>query len=476
MWLRVASSWCVVLVVVLYGVRLYNPSLYDKLIDRVYNRYQAPTSTSEPVASKRQKAKRALASGTSTPLTSNTDTKVNKKRKIVSAPIEDKVVAQTTEGQKVGLPRDENDDMSNKEFAARLAKAQTGTKFEANKTRGKNEDKKGRRVAAKAAQPNNANGISTETSENDTSTVGSPSTGPISTAPTSRAGDISDMLEAPAAKPGVLRLTDVKTDASKAPPKNTQQFQPALSKKQRQRQAQNAENKAMREEADRIHEQKKQAQLRGARMAEGTSNQSKANNFTSQQNAWQSSKPASEKIAENGTKHEVAPLLDTFNPEEVVTPSANGAVTTEPLSEITNDVPSNAKVSEVKETIGEDKTSALAASEREDAKKGTLKKPALTSKPSWADEVNDEEQAQWQTSLVEEEKWESVTTKKGKKKSKRDNDTPSEASSVSAAKMPTTSKPAVNGNHSNGIHKARPETLNRFQSIQNKDDDSTWEA
>lgn len=469
MWVKVAASWLAVLAGALFFIKLYSPKLFDKLTGNVFAQVQQPPATAESSASKRPKSKRTLANrveaangGTSTPTLSATEGKANKKRKIVSAPVENKVVAHTAEGQKVTLPRTEDDGMSNKEFAQELARAQAGTKLEAAKSQVPT--KKERRAAVKATQTKpdtlEASGQSTEASsttgrdaDDDLSPVGSPSSGPVSTAPTSRAGDVSDMLEAPTAKPGVLRLTDVKNGGSKPATKSSQAFQPALTKKQRQRQTKAAEQKALREESDRLHEQKKQAQLRTARTVEGTSNQTKANNFTftAQQNAWQSSKPASEKLAQSAGANGTAPLLDTFEREETTTP--------------TNPVAATGSASESKEKASENKR---------------VSRPSLDSKPSWADEVNEEEQDKWATELAQEEKWEAVTTKKGKKRSKKENGETSSEASSSIARPVVAEKPLVNGNHTNGVKKPRAETSNRFQSIEVIADpgfkDAEWEA
>ncbi|KIW85887.1 hypothetical protein Z517_01280 [Fonsecaea pedrosoi CBS 271.37] len=486
MW-STAASWVALLALTAALTRYYNPDLFNKLTGQAFTRAPQPHQELERPPAKRQKSKRTHASrletsnsGTSTP-TSATEGKANKRRKLISAPIEDKVVAQTAEGQRVTLPRDEEDELSNKEFAQQLAKAQAGTNLQPVASQGAN--KKERRAAAKSAHGKQngleASGLSTETSsttgrdaDDDLSPIGSPSTGPVSTAPTSRAGDVSDMLEAPAAKPGVLRLTDVKNDGPKtAAGSSKTAFQPALTKKQRQRQAKAAEQKALREESDRMHEQKKQAQLRTARIAEGSSNQTKANSFTAKQNAWQTGKPASEKLPQTT---EAAPLLDTFDKPEIPTVTVNGSVTSEPLSNVTNAVHETANVSAVKEDVGKGKTRALGASDREKAAR-----PVLGSRPSWADEVNQEEQDKWAKELVQDEKWESVTSKKGKKKAKKDiNDTSSEASS-SVARTVAASHPIINGTQTNGI-KPRVENLNRFQSIEPATDptfrDAEWEA
>ncbi|EXJ58672.1 hypothetical protein A1O7_06100 [Cladophialophora yegresii CBS 114405] len=490
MWWKVATSWLAVLAGTAFAIRFYSPDLFNKLTGHIFARAQPSPVVAEPPA-KRQKAKRTLAnrlessnSGVSTPTLSATEGKVNKKRKLISPPVENQVVARTNEGRQVTLLRDEDDDMSNKEFAQQLARAQAGTKLEPANTQG--QTKKERRAAGTPVQgkPNGpvASGRSTDTSsatgrdgDDDVSPIGSPSTGAVSTAPTSRAGDVSDMLEAPAAKPGVLRLTDVKDSGSKPPAKSSQSFQPALTKKQRQRQAKAAEQKSIREESDRLHEQKKQAQLRAARLAEGSSNQTKADAFTSKQNAWQSSKPAAEKLAQTSRDEEVGPLLDTFEKPVGPTFTVHGAVTAEPLSDITNAVPGTANVNTVRKEIGVDKTNALAPSDRE-----KVHRPTLGSQSSWADEVNEEEQDNWATELAQEEKWESVTTKKGKKKGKKENGDTSSEASFSITKPLTNGRSAVNGHQASDVKTPQAETSNRFQSIEAITDpaftDAEWEA
>lgn len=496
MW-STAASWVALLALTAALTRYYNPELFNKITGQAPTGQETKDAAQKSVA-RRQKTKRAHTShigiansGTSTP-TSATEGKANKRRKLVSAPIDNKVVAETAEGRQVSLPRDDDDEMNNKEFAQQLARAQAGTKLVPSQSQASS--KKERRAARNAAQGKQpdlaASGLSTETSsttgrdaDDDLSPVGSSSTGPASTAATSRAGDVSDMLEAPAAKPTTLRLTDVKETAPKGVHKSvTKAFEPVLSKKQRQRQAKAAEQKALREEADRLHEAKKQQQLRTARLAEGTSNQVKANAFTAKQNAWQVAKPSSQNTIPEPPKAEVAPLLDTFDDRSTPTDNPdgpNGAVSTEPVSAIINSAAETTKPHAIRQQLGEKKSNALAASSRENSSR-----PVLRGQASWADQVNQEEQDKWATELAQEEKWESVTTKKGKKKVKKDNDTSSEASS-SFARPPTTiskptlSKPATNGIKDNSV-KPRTENVNRFQSIEPVVDpgfkDAEWEA
>ncbi|KIW52826.1 hypothetical protein PV05_08443 [Exophiala xenobiotica] len=488
MW-STAASWVALLALAAVLTRHYNPELFNKLTGHVATRTESTEATQRPAA-KRQKPKRTHASrldsgnsGASTP-TSATEDKANKRRKLVSTPVDNTVVPQTSQGQYKDLARDDDNELSNKEFAQQLARAQAGTKLEPSKAQGAS--KKERRAARQASQPTQtgfeASGISTEASsttgrdaDDDLSQGGSPSSGPVSTAPTVRAADVSDMLEAPAAKPTTMRLTNVKDAVAKNVTKPiAKAFEPVLSKKQRQRQAKKAEEKARIEESNRTQEAKKQAQLRTARMAEGNSNQTKANSFTAKQNAWQQGKPASVDSSQKPLNAETGPLLDTFEKPNAPGTQVNGAVTSEPLSEVTNSVPETANLNEVRQEKGDRKTAALGASGRE-----KIARPGLETQPSWADEVNEEEQDKWAKELAQEEQWEPVTSKKGKKKGKRDNETSSEASSSFARPTIAINRPATNGNKENGI-KPRNENANRFQSFEQVADplfeDAGWEA
>jgi len=488
MW-STAASWVALLALAAVLTKHYNPELFNKLTGHVAARIESTDATPRPAA-KRQKSKRTHVSrldsgnsGVSTP-TSATEDKANKRRKLASTPSDTTVVPQTSQGQHEDPLRDEDNELSNKEFAQQLARAQAGTKLETSKAQGAS--KKERRALKQATQPEQigfeASGIVTEASsstgrdaDDDLSQVGSPSSGPVSPPPTVRATDVSDMLEAPAAKPTTMRLTNVKDALTKNVTKPiAKAFEPVLSKKQRQRQAKKAEEKARIEESNRTQEAKKQAQLRTARMAEGSSNQTKADSFTAKQNAWQQGKPASAASPQKPSNTEAGLLLDTFEKPNVSGTQVNGAVTSKPLSEVTNSVPATANLNEVRQEEGSRKTAALGASGRE-----KLERPGLESQPSWADEVNEEEQDKWAKELTQEDQWEAVKSKKGKKKVNKENETSSEASSSFARPTTAINRPATNGKKENGI-KSRTENANRFQSIQQvanpSFEDAGWEA
>ena len=454
MWSTIAS-WAAIFAFGVALTRYYNPQLFDKLLPQRTVETVSELKPAKKLKNKRNKFEEE--GGTSAP--ANGNDAPSKKRKIVSAPVSETVKATTAQGQQAILPRDDDGDMSNREFAQQLAKAQAGTRLEKNQAPTKKEKR-----AAKALQSQPGVGspsLSAETSslggrdgDDDMSPNDTLATGTPSTAHTSRAGDVSDMLEPAGPKPTTLRLTGIAPTQQKQAPK---QFEQVLTKKQRQRQAKQEENRQLREEADRLHEAKKQQQLRTARTAAGTSNQTKANTFasTSHPNAWQK-KPD---VQTSSSQPQQQPLLDTFEPE---TPKPNGAVSAAPLENITNGLNRNENVNAVRQQLGGQKTDAMAPSSREG-------RPDLSRGASWADEVNEDAQDEWAKRLVENESWEPVTSKKSKKKNnKKDTDTSSEASTSVARPQPAT----------NGVKKTsatRPESNNRFASMEPLNGD-TWEA
>ncbi|ETN42861.1 uncharacterized protein HMPREF1541_02019 [Cyphellophora europaea CBS 101466] len=449
MW-QTAASYATLIVVGSAVYCYYNPAAVKKLFPQ-----PAPPTTQEArPQSKRVKQKRVSnLSGddkAATTATSSTDTPVSKKRKIISAPVGQQISAKTVDDNKVALPRVEDDGMSNADFAAQLRQAQTGTQLE--KKDQQAPSKKERRAAQ--AAPKTAEGFESPSLSADTSSTGgrdadddmSPNATPPSSV--SRAGDISDMLESGPAKPNTIRLTSTESAQQKKP--TPKQFETVLTKKQRQRRQQQEENRLLKEESDKQHEAKKQQQMRTARMAGGTSNQTKASNFTA--NAWQ---PKATENQAPVSQPSGGALLDTFDHEE-----NKQSVSTKPISDITNR--QGANVEDAKEEMGEKKTAALAASQRE----GNAK----SQQDTWADQLNADEQDKWAQKLMEDE-WTDVSSKKAKKKNRKDNqqDTSSEASQPLTAKGPSVK--ALNGSQANDSTK--PQNRNRFEAVSG---DDVWEA
>lgn len=139
------------------------------------------------------------------------------------------------------------------------------------------------------------------------------------------AGGVSDMLEKTGPGPSVLRLTDVDDHSSKAGPKRpSKAFEPAETKKQRQRRAKQEAHKALAAEEERDRRKRMEQQIRGARMADGTSAQLRTDNFKPPTtNAW-APKP-NQSQESTGTPDPIVPLplLDTFESEQQ--PKKNGS-------------------------------------------------------------------------------------------------------------------------------------------------------
>jgi hypothetical protein len=428
----------------------YNPGLFKSAASQISSR-ETPEIRTQSKKNKQKRVKKSEEdSKTISAQVSSSEVQASKKRKIVSAPKGD-VVAKTQEGTKASLPRVEDDDIDNAAFAQQLKQAQQGTKLQKPQQASNQKERRAAKPVTKPESPT----LSAETS----STAGrdgdddmSPSDTPASSV--SRAGDVSDMLEATPAKPNTIRLTS--TDTAKPTKTAPKQFETVLTKKQRQRRQKQEENRLLREEADKEHEAKKQQQLRTARMAAGTSNQTKANNFTQTQNAWKSSNTNAQPVQQPPTQ---SGLLDTFEPSE--TPKES--VSTKPAEQVTQD--SGTSVAEAKEEVGKDKVEALAASKREG-------RPGIAQQPSWADEVNADDQDKWMKQLTGagEEEWEDVTSKKQKKKNRKNaNDTSSEGSRPPPASTATVAPKITSAAQT----KEPPSNYqNRFLSVQGDE----WEA
>jgi hypothetical protein len=359
-------GWATIIAVALYLTHRYDPLLFRRL----YQRLQPPAPTTAPAQPKKRKEKEKYP-------------EPSRKRKIVSAPVEP-VQAATTTGQKTTLPRDDDGDMGDREFARQLAAAQKGTQFQS-----KSGPVKERRTI-KTGKAQESPSLSAGEADDDMSPV---------TSPTRPAGDVSDMLEPAPTKPTTLNITSIPESKPKQQPKQKQEQE--LTKKQRQRQAQKEENQRVQAAAAETEKKLREQQIRGARMAEGTSNQSKADKYHS--TVWKPQTPALPQPVSTS-----APLLDTFEP------------TSAPTNAVTKTNDENAKPSTKTDMPPPPKPV-----------NGTAR-PTLSHQSSWADEVNEEAQEQYAQQVIEDAQWQEVTTKKSKKANRNVNDTSSEASANQA--------------------------------------------
>lgn len=452
-------SWGITLALVLGAVYIYNPELIRKVLasrDSVQASHassaQAPTT--KPKKGNKVSAKPdLLRNASSIENLSEREARTSKKRKIATP------ASSTNTGTGGGDPIKESlkkadTAVSDSDFAQQLKKAQAGTKLQS-------------KPQPKATISNQLSNEKRETHQQPLTTdedAGDDQSSEQSAPPLQAASsnDISDMLEAPAAPRTTLRLTNISTESSK-PTQAKKQFEQVQSKKKRNEQKRREEQRREIEESNQLWEKKKQEQMRTARLAAGTSNQIKANTFTNTVNAWQK-KPQSPSDQEKNLS--TGPLLDTF--ESASSKSTAPAVQTASMVEMTSKPLASNNVNALKETQGENKTSALAASARE-------QHPPTT----WADQLSEEEQIQRLRDQDKEEAWEAVTSKKSKKTKKAENDTSSDTSSVPPSMQSNPPRTEINGSKTNGAAKPR-EAANRFQSIQAGDSnglqDDDWGA
>jgi hypothetical protein len=411
-------GWATCIAVALYFIHRSSPQHFRRLVQRL----QPPTPTSAPAQPKKRKEKEK-------------GPEPSRKRKIVSAPVEP-VQATTIKGQTTSHPRDNDGDMGDREFARQLAAAQKGTQLQS-----KSGPVKERRTV-KTGKAQESPSLSAGEADDDMSPVNSP---------TRPAGDVSDMLEPAPAKPTTLNITSIPESKPKQQSKQTKPEQ--LTKKQRQRQAQKEENQRVQAAAAETEKKLREQQIRGARMAEGTSNQTKADKF--QSNAWKQQTPA----LPQPTSNTPAPLLDTFEPTSAPSTSISNTNDENVRPVYKNDMPPPPKPNT----------------------NGTSNRPILSHQSSWADEVNEEAQEQYAQQVIEDAQWQEVTTKKSKKANKNVNDTSSEASANTNAAQTnagqgvgtkangsaTASTGGVNGSAAvKTVSASAPrQQLNRFESI-----------
>ncbi|MCJ1368327.1 hypothetical protein MMC16_007469 [Acarospora aff. strigata] len=260
-----------------------------------------PSRRRENVKAKQPRvSNRSAASGSDTPVlvsaatsgSPSTTIKQLRKRKTGNKPPEPAVVSSAVEPSGTGVDTSGthvSEAMDNKEFAKQLSSLKTGTNLappaptrsNKNPTRSNKKSKKKSHVEAKSnnnAEWNNASSsqVTSTTSssggmdaDDDLSLSNSPAFGATSTDRARKTGDISDMLEAPAAGPSVLRLTDPNQKAPQKQPKQQKTFQVQETKKQRQNRQKTDTKKVAREQAEKERRILLEKQLRTAREAEG---------------------------------------------------------------------------------------------------------------------------------------------------------------------------------------------------------------
>ena len=225
-----------------------------------------------------------------------------------------------------------DEDLDNKEFAKQLNELKVGSslaKPDGPKKKARNQDGQAE-LPPHSSNVQNAsiNGMSdskqlstaSSTTGGDADDDLSPATSPpLGASEPTRSGDVTDMLEAPAKGPSVLRLTSV--EEPKRQPKSQKVVAEPETKKQRQNKRKTEEKRLVREEAERERKILLEKQLRTAREAEG---RPAKNGLAPPSNAWNKSAGGNPKSVPPTTSAPSGPLLDTF--ERDTTPaSSNGS-------------------------------------------------------------------------------------------------------------------------------------------------------
>ena len=223
---------------------------------------------------------------------------------------------------------DNEDELNNQEFARQLSNAKSGT-IVAPKSQGSSRQRSVKQSRAQekavfetssdiATAPSSATGGD---ADDDQSSANSPELNATKMPSQITNGDISDMLEAPAPGPSILRVTAPATSAQPKKVKSQPTGEVQETKKQRQNRKKNELSKQAREEEEKARKIREEQQRRTARIAEGRAAKD-GSAFMAAKNPSTSAWTAP--TAMNGRKHIDAPvdLLETYEPSSSNSASA----------------------------------------------------------------------------------------------------------------------------------------------------------
>jgi hypothetical protein len=513
-WQVVTFNWAVVSLVIC-GVTYYYGG-FDKLIAKYRPEPQAVVAKEHAEKVSRKKTKNKpdgrIASGTDSGSAINGG-------KTASATVAKKMATAFTTGadQKQKVSGEDEEDTSRKanmEFARSLNKAKLGTDFSSsqkNSTKSRPRTVKSKLVDATSSQESAATSSTGQDGDDETSRAASPVVKPTTSeavpdtisgsdmpepeSPAMRATPpedipditgVKDMLEPPNKTLKTISLVgDFQQVQSKKQKSAAKAPEPAETKKQRQQRRKREEERERMAQSNKEHDAKREQQMRGARIAEGTSNQTKANAFKSPVNAWTSTSKSSQgtdvkQPAPGAALMATVAPLDTFESKPAGNDVNDGAVTAQSMSQVTNGQNDTNGVNELKKELGTQATSALAASQREKAPEAHH---SLQRADSWADQMDEEEQVK--LAREDSQKWESVVTKKDKKKVRK---VDTEASGDSTKRVNgQASQPAGAGktNGTSSRQQPKPVADNRYGSLvidstsndaEEEAREETWEA
>ncbi|KAJ1334100.1 hypothetical protein MN608_04103 [Microdochium nivale] len=270
----------------------------------VFTTYQNGTPRSESIVVPAKRAKQEIVDAVA-PVKKKVEKKVEKAIKQKKAPKPAEAAAAVATPATPAFDAEElaaAERKADREFARQLSTTHAGHTFTGKKADEKRQKsvkqskaEKGARAQAAALQPLSG----PEDADDDLSSPASP----VVEAKPASSNDVSDMLEASASGPSVLRLTG--TDAVKAKQPKAKPVEVVESKKQRQNRKKAEAAKAAREDDEKERKVLAEQQRRTARIAEGRAAKDGSGFVASQQaNAWTAEK------SESSTSP--IPLLDTF--------------------------------------------------------------------------------------------------------------------------------------------------------------------
>lgn len=207
-------------------------------------------------------------------------------------------------------PIPEETDMNTRQWAAQMQKTRAGLQL-GSQQRTENRVKTVKQRSAANTSVLSPDSLQTGAdADDDMSPPSSPSRG---------AGDVSDMLEAAAAGPSVLRVTAPSKPQKERASRPTKEQEPEETKKQRQNRKKVEERRVAREEEERARKALEERQRRTAREARGepAKNGLGVSSKPPASNAWTAATSTSKTNGApptNGSTHDPA-LLDTFDAE-----------------------------------------------------------------------------------------------------------------------------------------------------------------
>ncbi|KAL1642446.1 hypothetical protein SLS58_005520 [Diplodia intermedia] len=203
----------------------------------------------------------------------------------------------------VAQPEADDDDKEDKEWARQLAELKKGTNLAPPERRSGGAS---RTVKQRAANADRAFTSGSSTNGADADAEFSPAISPALNA-SSSSRDVSDMLEAPATGPSVIRLTESTNPAAAKKQQKKAEPESKESKKQRQNRKKVEQAKALREEEEAARKIMMEQQRRAAREARGEPAKNGLGAPTSAPSVWTQK--------ENPKANGSGDLLDTFDNE-----------------------------------------------------------------------------------------------------------------------------------------------------------------